>query len=170
MRTKTKKLWQKVLTLTLTLSFIVPAVISAQTGNVNFSGNWALNQSRSNTGGGDQRGGGASPTMTVAQEANSLRVTRATFGGRDGGSTTTTTTYSLDGRETVTSNQRGESKSVAVWASDGRSLTITTTRNFNGMEMRTVEVWTIDNNALSIRSESTTPQGNRRSTLVYDKR
>ena len=171
MKTKSKMLWRKVLTLALTLFFMMPAVIIAQAGNVNFSGTWAFNQSKSTTGGGDQRmGGGASPTMTVTQTANTLSVTRAIM-GRDGGSTSTTTNYSLDGKETVTSNQRGESKSVAVWSSDRRSLTITTTRSFNGMDMKTVEVWTIDSsNALSIKSDATTPQGNRSTTLVYDKR
>jgi len=165
---KTKMLWQKAFTLILTLSFMVPAVINAQAGNANFSGNWALNQSRSTTGG-DQRMGGASPTMTVTQEANRLSVTRATA-GRDGASTPTTTNFSLDGKETVNSSQRGESKTVAVWSSDGKTLTTTTTRNFNGMAMKTVEVWTIDSNTLTIKSEATTPQGNRSSTFVYDKR
>ena len=113
--------------------------------------------------------GGASPTMTVTQEANRLSVTRA-MGGRDGASTPTTTNFSLDGKETVNSSQRGESKTVAVWSSDGKSLTLTTTRSFNGMNMKTVEVWTIDSNTLTIKSEATTPQGNRSSTLVYDKR
>jgi hypothetical protein len=39
------------------------------------------------------------------------------------------------------------------------------------MDMKTVEVWTIDaSNALSIKSDATTPQGNRSTTLVYDKK
>jgi len=168
MKTKSKK----ILALALALFFMVPLVINAQTDKANFSGNWALNESRSSTGGnqGNQRMAAASSTMTVAQEENKLSVTRA-VGGRDGGSTPNTTTYSLDGKETVNSSQRGDSKTVAVWASDGKSLTLTTTRSFNGMDMKTVEVWTIDaSNALSIKSDATTPQGNRSTTLIYDKK
>ena len=168
MKSEIKMLLPKELALVLMLFIMAPSVIRAQTGNVNFSGSWSLNQGKSTTGG-DQRMA-ASPTMTVTQESNKLSVTR-TASNRDGGSTQNTTNFSLDGKEMVNSTQRGESKTVAAWSSDGKSLTLTTTRSFNGTDMKTVEIWMIDSsNALSIKSDVTMPQGNRSSTLVYDKR
>jgi len=175
MKTKSKMLCKKALTLALALSFIMPAVIIAQTSKANFAGTWAINESKSTLGNaqgpqGQRMGGGASPTMTVTQNANTLGVTRATM-GRDGASTPTTTNYSLDGKESVNSNQRGESKSVAVWSSDGKSLTITTTRSFNGTDMKSVEVWSLnDAQTLSVKTTTTMQGGDRTITMVYDKK
>jgi len=176
MKTKSKMLWQKTLTLVLALSFIMPAVIIAQANRANFAGTWAINESKSTLGNAQgqqgQRQGQrmATGNMTVAQEANKLSVTRATM-GRDGASTPTTTNYSLDGKESVNSNQRGESKSVAVWSSDGKLLTITTTRNFNGTDMKSVEVWSLnDAQTLSVKTTTTMQGGDRTITMVYDKK
>lgn len=180
MKTKSNTLWGKMLVFTLMFFIMIPVAMNAQESKSNFSGTWGLNTSKSSLGngggGGGNRGGGgggqftASGDITVAQEENKLSVTRAAF-NRDGGSTPNTTVYSLDGKESVNSSQRGESKSVAVWSSDGKSLTITTNASFNGMNMKTVEVWTIDaSNALSIKSDATTPNGNRSTTMVYDKK
>lgn len=172
MKKENKTLWQKALILTLMLSIIMPAIIIAQASKANFSGSWALNEGKSSLG--DGRRMGTTSSMTVTQEENKLSVA-GTTSNRDGGSMTNTLTYTLDGKESVNSSQRGESKSVAVWSSDGKSLTITTNRriNMNGesRDMKSVEVWSLnDSQTLSVKSTTTMQGGDRTVTMIYDKK
>ena len=172
MKTKSKMLWRKALVLTLMLSFMLPAIIIAQVSKANFSGNWVLNEGKSSLG--DGRRMGTIRSMTVTQEENKLNVA-GTTSGRDGGSMTNTLAYTLDGKESINSSQRGDSKSVAVWSSDGKSLTITTNRsiNMNGTsrDMRSVEVWSLsDSQTLSVKSTTTMQGGDISVTMIYDKK
>jgi hypothetical protein len=120
------------------------------------------------------RGGFGGGNMVVKQEANLLTLEQ-TRTGQDGQSVTTTSKYTLDGKESVNSTARGESKSVATWAADGKSLTVVTTRTFERdgqtTEMKTSEVWSMTSpTALSIVSTMNTPNGERKTTRVYDKK
>ena len=161
----------KLVSLTVALAFIAPVMINAQTGKVNFAGNWTLNTAKSTMpqGGGGRGGGrmGGGATFTVAQDANSLTQTRT---GQDG--TARSTKYTLDGKETVNSFGQGESKSTAKWSADGKSLTIVTKMSFNGNERTTTAVWSMpDARTLSI--VSTRPGrdgGETKTTMVYDKK
>lgn len=168
----------KALSLVIMLAFIVPGMINAQSGKTNFSGTWAYNAEKSNTGGGGAGGGGGrgfgGGDMKVTQDGNVLTVA-TTRPGRDGGEPVTTTMkYTLDGKESVNTSQRGDSKSTASWSGDGKTLTIKTSRTveFNG-ESRTMnssEVWSMNGNALSIATTMTTQNGDMTSTRVYDKK
>ena len=93
--------------------------------------------------GGGMRGGFGGGNIVVKQEANLLSVEQ-TRQGQDGQSVTTTSKYTLDGKESVNTTGRGDSKSTATWAPDGKSLTIVTTRSFERdgqtTEMKTTEV------------------------------
>ncbi len=171
----------RLISLTIVLALIEPQMTNAQAGKTNFSGTWALNTEKSNFGqaqgqgpGGGQRmgmiGGG---NFTAKQEANLLTVER-TRTGRDGETINTTMKYTLDGKESVNESFGGESKSVATWSADGKTLTIVTTRTFDmggeTREMKTTEEWILtDAKTLSIIRTSTTPGGDRKMTMVYDK-
>jgi len=113
--------------------------------------------------------GGFGGNFTAKQEANLLTVERTR------GERTITSKYTLDGKESVNSTGRGDSKSVATWSSDGKTLTIVTTRSVERdgqtTEMKTTESWTLTSPAsLSIVSMMNTPNGERKTTMVYDKK
>jgi hypothetical protein len=162
-----KSVLLKVLSLTIMLAFIAPAMTNAQAGKVNFAGTWAMNAEKSTLpqgGGGGQRMGGGN--FTVTQEANLLTQSRT---GQDG--TARITKYTLDGKESVNTMGNGESKSTAIWSADGKTLTIATKTNFNGNERTSTAVWSlIDAKTLSIVTTRQGQNGEVKSTMVYDKK
>jgi hypothetical protein len=89
---------------------------------------------------------------------------------------TTTMKYTLDGKESVNTSQRGDSKSVATWSADNKSLSIATSRTFemNGekMTMNSTEVWSrTDAATLTVNSTRQGRDGEEvKVTLVYDKK
>jgi len=157
----------------------------AQGSKTNFSGSWAFDTEKSQAvqpaaqmqpqgQGQGQRGGGFAGDFVAKQDANLLTVER-TRTNRDGEVTTTSTKYTLDGKESVNTTARGDSKSVATWSSDGKTLTIKTSRtmdmNGESVTMNSTEVWSLtDSKTLSITSTMTTPNGERKSTAVYNKK
>ena len=155
------------------MAFIIPASVKGQ-AKPNFSGTWVYNASKSDQpqgqGGGQRAFGGGD--FVAKQDANTLTVER-TMTNRDGESVTTTMKYSLDGKETINTGMggRGESKSVATWSPDSKSLAIITTRTFNDRTMTTKEAWTLtDPNTLTITSIMDTPNGQMTIKRVYDKK
>ncbi|WP_167605314.1 hypothetical protein [Maribellus sediminis] len=143
---------------------IIPVMANAQSGKANFSGSWTLNESKSKMGEGGRRFGGGD--FVVKQEANLLSVERS-FNDQS-----FTSKYTLDGKESVNSFGRGESKSTAKWSADGKSLTIVTKMNFNGSERTSTQVWTLsDSKVLSIESTRQNRDGDTvKTTMVYDKK
>jgi hypothetical protein len=155
--------------------------MNGQGSKVNFSGSWVLNAEKSNSGqeagqgqGQGQRMGGFGGDFTAKHESNLLTVER-TREGRDGTSRTTVNKYTLDGKESINSTGRGESKSVATWSADGKKLTIKTSRtmDMNG-ESRTMvstEEWSLtDAKTLTVITTMATPNGERKATAVYNKK
>lgn len=152
--------------------FILPAKLNAQGAKANFSGNWAFNESKSIVGEG--RGFRSASAMTVTQDGNTLTNAR-TRTNQDGESTTTTDKYTLDGKECVNTSGRGPSKSIVTWTADGKALNFATTRTFERdgetTEMKSTEVWSLtDPKTLSIVSTFKMQNGERKATLVYDKK
>lgn len=181
---KNKKI--QLLSVMIVVAFLaMPFAVMAQAGKANFAGTWAFNASKSEMGqpaggaqgapqggqGGGVRGGFGGGDFTAKQEANLLTVER-TRTTQDGQSVTTSEKYTLDGKETVNANQRGgESKSTATWSADGKSLSIVTTRDFNGNVMKTTAVWTLtDAKTLTVSTTMATPNGDRTTKAVYDKK
>ncbi|MGQ9621512.1 MAG: hypothetical protein ACUVTX_11100 [Bacteroidales bacterium] len=155
------------------MAFIMPATVNGQ-AKANFAGTWAFNASKSDQpqGGQGQRGGFGGGDFVAKQDAKILTVER-TRTTQDGQTVTTTMKYNLDGSESVNAGMggRGESKSVATWSADGKSLTIVTTRTFNKMTMTSKEVWTLTSpTSLTITTTSTTPNGEMTMKRVYDKK
>lgn len=157
----------KLISLTGMLAIVAPVMLQAQAGKANFAGNWVLNAEKSTqpqSGGGNQRMGG---DFTVAQEANLLTRTRI---GQDG--TTRITKYTLDGKESVNTTGRGESKSTVKWSDDGKKLTIVSHVNFDGNERTITETWSlIDAKTLSVVITRQNQEGAEvKSTMIYDKK
>jgi Tol biopolymer transport system component len=172
-----KSTWlMKLISLTVMLAFVTPVMINAQAGKTNFAGKWVMNAEKSTQpqggGGGGQRMGGGD--VTVTQEANLLSVSR-TRTGQDGQPTTTVLKYTLDGKESINTSPRGDSKSVATWSGDGKTLTVVTTRtmDMNG-ETRTIkssEAWVLtDAKTLTVTSTRQGQDGEVKTVLVYDKK
>ena len=169
--------FMRLISMTIMLALITPVITSAQAGKVNFAGTWTLNAEKSTPapaagGGGGQRMGGGN--FVATQEANLLTVVR-TRTGQDGQPSTTTLKYTLDGKESLNTNPRGDSKSVSTWSADGKTLTIATSRtmDMNGeqREMKSTEVWTLtDAKILSVASTRQGQDGEVKSNYVYDKK
>jgi hypothetical protein len=156
---------------------MVGLVVNAQVGKTDFSGTWNLNAEKSIQPQGDQGGGGmrmGGGNFVAKQEANLLTIERTRI-GQDGQSITTTMKYTLDGKESINTSPRGDSKSVAKWSSDGKSLTIETSRtmdmNGESTTMKSTEAWTLtDAKTLTIASTRQGPNGEVKTTMVYDKK
>ena len=176
--------FMKLLSLTIVLAMIMPVITNAQAGKVNFAGSWTYNAAKSTQppagGGGGQGGGGGMMRMgggdrVVTQEAN-LLTSATTRNGQDGTPTTTTLKYTLDGKESINTNPRGDSKSVATWSADGKTLTIKTSRtmdmNGQSMTMNSTEEWTLtDPKILTIVSTRNGQDGTpMKTTMVFDKK
>ena len=141
----------KILSLTIMLAFIATLSTNAQGGKANFAGTWTFNAEKSTPapapagggqGGGGGRGGFGGGNFVSTQDANLLSVSR-TRNGQDGTPVTTVSKYTLDGKECVNMMGQNESKSVATWSADGKSLTIVTKSSFNGNERTSTQVWTL---------------------------
>jgi hypothetical protein len=178
MERSTKKI-RIVLSSVMILAFLaVTFSVNAQAGKVNFSGSWAFNAEKSNLGqaqgqgqgqGQGNRGGFGGGNFTAKQDAGLLTVERTR------NDQTVTSKYTLDGKESINTTGMGDSKSKASWSADGKVLTIATTATFErdgqSMTTNTKEEWSLtDANTLSIKSTRTTPNGERVTTRVYDKK
>lgn len=161
---------KRLMSLTILLIMCSPFLTNAQSGKVNFSGTWVLNAEKSTQpeGGRGMRMGGGN--FVAKQEASLLTVDR-TRTNQNGETVTTNMKYTLDGKESVNTSPRGDSKSVATWSADGKTLNITTTRTTQNGEMKTTEKWTLPTEkTISIVTTFTTPDGGRTSTMIYDKK
>ncbi len=176
---KTNFLKQVVSAATILAFLAIPLTTNAQGTKANFSGSWAFNAEKSNMGqppqGQGQRmgpfGGG---DFVATQDANILTVER-TRTSPDGQTMNVKSVYNLDGKESVNTTGRGESRSVATWSPDGKSLTIATTRNIDrdgqNMEIKSTEVWTLtDPKTITVNTTMNTPNGERKTTMVYNKK
>lgn len=169
---------EKLFALALILMLVAPVALNAQTGKANFAGDWTLNAEKSTQpqagqgGGGNMRMGGGN--FVATQDANLLTVTR-TRTGQDGTPSTTVTKYTLDGKESINSSPRGDSKSVASWSADGKTLTIETSRamemNGESMTIKSTELWTLtDPKTLTVNSTRQGMNGEVKSTMIYEKK
>ena len=145
---------------------LVAVVVAAP----DFSGTWAVNAEKTAAanpaagggGGGGRGGGGGAAEMTIKMTATEMSITR-TMGGN-----AMETKYVLDGKENTVNTGRGDMKYTANWkgdvleingsqagrdgtptptkteyamSADGKTLTVTTTRNMGGTERVTKQVY-----------------------------
>ena len=156
----------------ITLALLISSLSFGQ-GAANFSGSWAFNESKSNLG----EGGGrmVSQTLAIVQDATTFSLERA-FTGQDGTERKMSEKYTLDGKESVNPIFNTTKKSTATWSADNKSLTVSSMMVFemNGEknEIKTVEVYKLSDGdkTLTIDSQSASSMGERKATLVYDKK
>ena len=162
----------QVLTVSLICSFLVTSTSSFAQKKVDFSGEWTLNEDKSDFGDGPAF---AAIKIVVKQEGESITIERTRV-GRDGEERTSSETLTMDGKENVSENERGTSSSVLSWSGDGTNLTIKSKREFNRdgetFEMNSTETWTLseDGKILKIQSDTSSQMGERSVSLVYDKK
>ena len=156
----------------LVILFMIPAGAFTQTA-ANFSGIWAFNESKSNLGEGQFRM--ASQKLVITQEANTFSIERA-FTNPNGEEMKISEKYTLDGKVSKNPVFNSEKKSTATWSADKKALTVSSVVVFEMSgeknEIKTVEVYTLGDagKTLTINSTSTSSRGERKNTLVYDKK
>lgn len=175
----------------------IKSVISAALGAVvlvasvaahaapNLAGTWVLDRSQSEMhkpdaaegkgrhGAGGKREGASrgDAKLTVAQDGNTLKVTRSM--ARDGKERTFTETYTLDGAEHASKGRHGSSITKALY--DGNRLLVNTSRTMTTKEgerkMSSASVWTVspDGQTLTIETTMQGPRGERQMKTVYQK-
>lgn len=155
--------------LLIVASVMISSLSFGQTAN--FSGSWAYNESKSNVG----EGGGRmiSQTLVIVQDATTFSLERA-FTGQDGTERKMSEKYTLDGKESVNPVFNTQKKSKAIWSADQKVLTVSSTMVFemNGEsnEIKTVEIYKLSGNEMTLDSQSTSSMGERKATLVYIKK
>lgn len=158
--------------LIITMNLLMTGLLFGQSA-ANFTGSWSFNESKSNMGEGGFRM--ISQTLAITQDEKSFKLDRS-YKGQDGEERKTTETYTLDGKESVNPVFNTSKKSTATWSADKKSLTVSSGMVFemNGEQntIKMVEVYklTDGDKALSIDSQSTSSMGDRKATLVYDKK
>ena len=150
------------------------SVLGAQESAVNFSGEWVLNEDKSDLGDGSggRRRGMAASKMNIEQKGNKLAV-EAFRTNRDGEEVSRVSTYTLDGKECTNGNDFMTSVSVAEWSKDGKTLTISSTSTFSRRDrqftMESTQIWSLDKGALTIDTTRSSQRGERKSKTVYNK-
>jgi len=139
----------------------------------NFSGSWALNESKSTLGDGPRM---SVSSMTVNQEEGlmSIDLVRPSF---EGGDVSSSEKYTLDGKESVNQGMMDSSvKTITTWSEDKKELTFAKTilfeMNGESMEFKITDVWSIsdDGKTLTVKSAMSSQMGDSNLVLVYDKK
>jgi hypothetical protein len=139
----------------------------------NFSGSWALNESKSTLGDGPRM---SASSMTIDQQEGliSIDLVRPSF---DGGDVSSSEKYTLDGKESVNQGMMDSSvKTITTWSDDKKELrfakTILFDMNGDTMELKIKDVWSIsdDGQTLTVKSAMSSQMGDINLVLVYDKK
>ena len=137
-----------------------------------FKGEWAFNEQKSKLPEGGFRMNASK--LKVTPDGDGIAIERTSTGPN--GDNVSTDKIAFDGKTTEsTAFGNSKKKSTAAWSADGNQLIINSSiafeRDGNAMEFKTVETWKlVDEKTLSIESKTSSPNGDRTSTLVYDKK
>jgi hypothetical protein len=145
-------------------AILVVVTVSAQ---VDFSGSWKLNNSKSKLG---EQFSLAPKEIILVQKGNDLSVERhAEWQGQE---YTTNDKFTLDGKESINLGMMDtQKKSVAVWTADKKSLKITSKIPMqDGGEVSITEVYKMDGGNMVIEMNSTSSWGDMSENQVYDKK
>ncbi len=144
--------------------FFLTLALSAQ---VDLSGSWKLNTSKSKLG--DQFSW-APKEIIIVQKENDMTIEKHLE--MQGQEITTNDKFTLDGKECVNPGMMDtQKKSTAVWAGDKKSLKITSKIPLqDGGEISINEVYKIDSGNMVIDMSSTSSWGDMTETQVYDKK
>ena len=158
-----------------------PGLLNIAVDRANFSGEWKLNESKSELDGkfpicifgeGDRT---LSKTIKIAEHGDFLSVT-VSRPLPYGGLVTSQDTVTFDGKESeATIIGRPREKSGARWSADGQTMTIKSVKSFKTIsedaDIKVTEVWKLinDGNSMSVQVNSSSISGENTMTLVYDK-
>ena len=136
---------------------------------VNFSGDWKLNESKSELG---DFSGFVPRSLKVDQKENVITITRTTPGFNGGDPVTSTLTLSYDGKITESEGFGGSKrKTTSKWSDDGAALIVDNTIKFDmdgqTNEFKSTETWTIKDGTLSIVTHSNSPRGETTTKAIY---
>ena len=138
----------------------------------NFSGDWKLDESKSELG---EFGGRVARSLKADQKDNDITIARTTPGFNGGDPVTTTLTLTFDGKVTESEGFGGSKrKSTASWSADGSTLTVNTSTTFERdgqtSEFKSTETWTLTKDGLlSVVTHSNSPRGESTTKAVYKK-
>ena len=154
-------------------SLLIPVVFLLSftkiTDRPNFSGDWKLDESKSELG---DFGGRVARSLKVEQKDNAITITRTTPGFNGGDPVTSSVTLSYDGKVTDSEGFGGSKrKSTAKWSDDGSTLTVDNTITFerDGQtnEFKSTETWTTKDGLLSVVTHSNSPRGESTTKAIY---
>jgi len=133
---------------------------------IDFSGTWKLNSSKSKLG--DQFSM-APKEVIIVQKDNDMNVERhSEFQGQE---FTINDKFTLDGKECINDGWQGsKKKSTAVWSDDKKSLKITTKLPMQDEEMTVIAVYKMDGENMVIESSASSSFGDLDETQVFDKK
>lgn len=141
------------------------ALSSGALAKPNFTGEWKMNADKSDF--------GPMPPpekfeRNISHDDPSMKWSQVQVGPQ--GEVKSEMSYTTDGKPSVNKTPRGEITGTAAW--DGDVLTITTKREFQGMEITQAERWSLseDGKTLTINNKITAPQGEFDIKFVLDKK
>jgi len=147
--------------------------LTAGENEVSFSGEWTFSEEKSKL---DEMGKRFLPTaLQIEQKGNDLSI-KKTFTREYEDDWVTTQDITLDGKECQSEFWNSPRVTTANWTEDKKSLKIKTKIKFerdgNTSELMINEVWTLkDNNTiLSIDHQSESNFGERKLTLIFEKK
>jgi hypothetical protein len=148
----------------LFIAILLTITLSAQ---IDFSGAWKLNSSKSKLG--DQFSM-APKEIIVVQKGNDLSVER--HSEWQGQEFTINDKFTLDGKECVNAGfMDTQKKSTATWSADKKLLTIKSKIPMqDGGDFSVTEVYKMDDGSMVIESSASSSFGDMSETQVYDKK
>jgi len=156
----------------LALTMAVCTSLSVNAQRASFSGEWKLDESKSELG---QFGSRAAISIKADQKEDAITVTKTTPGFNGGDPITTTVTLTYDGKVVESEGFGGaKRKSTAKWSDDGKTLTVSSNmvleRDGQSFEIKSTENWTLTKDGwLSIVTNSSSPRGESTIKAVYTK-
>jgi hypothetical protein len=148
----------------LFIAILLTITLSAQ---IDFSGAWKLNSSKSKLG--DQFSM-APKEIIVVQKGNDLSVER--HSEWQGQEFTINDKFTLDGKECINAGfMDTQKKSTATWSADKKLLTIKSKIPMqDGGDFSVTEVYKMDGGSMVIESSASSSFGDMSETQVYDKK
>ncbi|MEO5681271.1 MAG: hypothetical protein ABIQ88_01455 [Chitinophagaceae bacterium] len=154
----------------LTFVLVMFSTFALHAQRASFTGDWKLNEAKSELG---EFGGRVARSIKAEQKEDALATTRVSPGFNGGDSVTTTVKLTFDGKVTESEGFAGSKrKSTAKWSDDGKTLTVSSTMNFErdgqSFEIKSTEIWTITKDGLlSVVTNSTSPRGESTTKAIY---
>lgn len=156
----------------LTMAFVVCANVAAFAQHPVFSGDWKLDETKSELG--EFGGRMVAKTVKVEQKADAISFAKTSPGFNGGDPVTTTLLLPFDGKQVESEGFGGSKrKSTAKWSDDRQSLIVNSTtlfeRNGQSMEIKATETWSLKDGSLYVVTTSSSPRGETTTKALYTK-